>query len=135
MDDHEVEPADLFDEKIVSALDRTTHFVVLLTNAYWGSDYCRKEVARIVERFEAQAPVRLLFVLVEDLNPDYFLFTRDRLAGRIKSTSPLIEKIGDVQFLGPFDENRRLVRLAWENEARLGDQIAQLIRRLQRVIA
>jgi hypothetical protein len=135
MDDNEVEPADLFDEKMVEALDRTTHFVVLLTNAYWSSDYCRKEVARIVERFEARAPVRLLFVMVEELNPDHFIFAKDRLSGRIKSASPLIAKIGDVQFLGPFDANRRLVRLAWESEAKLGDQLAQLVQRLQRVMA
>src|SRR5262249_6638397 len=50
MDDHDIEPADLFDQKIIAALDSTTHFIALLTNSYWNSTYCRKEVARVVER-------------------------------------------------------------------------------------
>ena len=134
MDDHAIEPADLFDAEIIAALDRTTHFIVLLTNGYWASAYCRKEVARVVERFETGGGVRLLFVLVEELDPNHFTFSRDRAAGRIRSDSPLIARIGDVQFLGPFDENRRLVRLSWEDEAKLGDQLAQLVKRLERVI-
>lgn len=47
---------------------------------------------------------------------------------------PLVKRLGDVQFLGPFDANQRLVRLAWENEAELGDQIASLIDGLERTL-
>ncbi len=134
MDDHDIEPADLFDQKIIAALDRTTHFIVLLTNSYWSSEYCRKELARAVERFEKGRKALLLFVKVEELDPNHFTFAKDRVSGRIKSANPLIQKIGDVQFLGPFNEARQLVRLQWENEAKLGDQIAQLVRRLGRVV-
>jgi TIR domain len=134
MDDHDLEPADLFDQKILAALDRTTHFIVLLTNAYWSSEYCRKELARVVTRFEADRSVRLLFVKVEELDPNHFAFTKDRTAGRIVSGHPVIDRIGDVQFLGPFNDQLQLVRLEWEHPARLGDQIAQLISRLGRVI-
>jgi hypothetical protein len=135
MDTHDIEPADLFDQKILEALDKTTHFVVLLTNSYWSSNYCRKELSRIVQRFEKIRTVRLLFVKVDELDPNHFTFTKDRTAGRIRSNHPVIDKIGDVQFLGPFNNSMQLVRLQWENEARLGDQIAQLIQRLERVIA
>ena len=125
MDDNAIEPADLFDEKIIEALDRTTHFIVLLTNGYWSSQYCRKELSRAVEHFEKGRKARLLFVKVEELDPNHFTFSKDRSAGRIKSDNPVIGKIGDVQFLGPFNESRQLVRLQWESEATLGDQIAQ----------
>jgi hypothetical protein len=128
------EPADLFDTTIIAALDRTTHFIVLLTNAYWSSPYCRKEMARIVERFEHDRSVRLLFVMVEELQPEHFTFAKDRASGRIVSDDPVLRTVGDVQFLGPFDESRRLVRLKYDNDALLGDQLAQLIRRLERVI-
>jgi hypothetical protein len=130
MDDHDLEPADLFDQKIIQALDRTTHFVVLLTNSYWSSPYCRKELARIVDRFQADRSVRLLFVKVDELDPNHFIFNRDRPSG-----DSVIDKIGDVQFLGPFNDQLQLVRIVWENPAVLGDQIAHLIRRLERVIA
>lgn len=134
MDDHDIEPADLFDQQILAALDRATHFVVLLTNSYWSSEYCRKELSRAVQRFEDTRSVRLLFVKVEELDPNHFIFTRDRTAGRIRSDHPVINRIGDVQFLGPFNDSVQLVRLQWEKEAKLGDQIAQLVLRLGRVI-
>jgi hypothetical protein len=134
MDQHALEPADLFDQAILAALDRTTHFIVLLTNDYWSSDYCRKELARVVERFEKDGSVRLLFVKVEELDPAHFAFAKDRTSGRIKSANPVIQRIGDVQFLGPFNEVVQLVRLEWENPAKLGDQIAQLVKRLGQVI-
>jgi hypothetical protein len=134
MDDNALEPADLFDQKIIDALDRTTHFIVLLTNGYWSSQYCRKELARAVEHFEKGRKARLLFVKVEELDPNHFTFSKDRSAGRINSDHPVINRIGDVQFLGPFNDSRQLVRLKWENEATLGDQIAQLVKRLERVV-
>jgi hypothetical protein len=134
MDEHDIEPADLFDRTILDALDRTTHFIVLLTNSYWSSSYCRKELARVVERFERDGSVRLLFIKVEELDPNHFTFTKDRTAGRIRSGHPIVDRIGDVQFLGPFDDRLQLVRLAWDRPAMLGDQVAQLISRLERVI-
>lgn len=134
MDEHEVEPGDLVDETILGALDRTTHFIVLLTNSYWGSAYCRKELARAVERFETARSVRPLFVKVEELDPAHFTFAKDRASGRINSEHPVIQKIGDVNFLGPFDGQMRLVRMDWEHAGIFSDQIGQLVKRLERVI-
>jgi hypothetical protein len=134
MDDHDLEPAELFDPKILQALDRTTHFIVLLTNSYWGSEYCRKELNRVIDRFERDRSVRLLFVKVDELDPNYFMFNKDRTAGRLQSVHPVIDKIGDVQFLGPFDEQLRLVRLKWEQPGVLVDQIGQLVKRVERVV-
>jgi hypothetical protein len=134
MDRHAVEPGGLFDREIVDALDRTTHFVALLNNSYWGSDYCRKEIARVVERFERGRRVRLLFVKAEEFDLAHFSFDRDRQSGRISSRDPIIDKVGDLQFLGPFNAARQLERLAWEHEARLGDQLAALVKELERVV-
>jgi hypothetical protein len=120
-DEHDLEPAELYDRKILDALDRTTHFIVLLTNSYWSSPYCRKELDRIEARFEKDRSVRLLFVMVELFDPTDF---------------PLKHfTAGDLQFLGPFDEQLRLVPLEWDRPAMLARQLAQLIERLRRVIA
>lgn len=135
MDQHDIEPADLFDKVIVDALDRTTHFVALLSNSYWASPYCRKEISRVIERFEKNRSTRPLFVKAEEFDVEHFSFDKDRALGRIKTRDPLVRKVGDLQFLGPFNGARQLERLAWEHEAKLSDQIAQLINRLQAVIA
>jgi hypothetical protein len=134
MDEQDIEPAELFDEVIVGALDRCTDFVVLLSNGYWSSAYCRKELLRVLGRFERERSVRLHFVKVDELDPAHFSFAKDRAAGRIVSDDAQVQRIGDVQFLGPFDAYGRLVRLSWEQPAGLSDQLGQLVQRLGRVV-
>lgn len=134
MDAHDVEPSDLFDQEIIAGLDRTTHFIALLDNAYWASEYCRKELARAVNRFERKETIRLLFVQSGAIKPEYMTLDKDRAAGRIVSKDPLFRRIGDVQFLGPFDDNRRLVRLQHEDAGKLDDQISILVDRLVGVL-
>jgi hypothetical protein len=134
MDANAIEPADLFDQVILDGLKRTTHFIVLLDNAYWTSQYCRKELAHAINRFENKEDIRLLFVMAGPINPDHLVLDKDRTSGRIVSNDPLIKRISDVQFLGPFSEARRLERLKYESPAELDDQIAQLVERLERVL-
>lgn len=133
MDQHDIEPSDLFDKVILEGLDRTTHFLALLDNEYWASSYCRKELAHAITRYEKGEPVRILFVKAGPIRPEYMMLKRDRDAGRIP-TEPLIDRIGDLQFLGPFDRSRRLDRLRHENLAELRDQISDLIDELSRVL-
>ena len=135
MDEQAIEPAELYDPVIVGALDRCTDCVVLLSNAYWASTYCRKELLRVLGRFETDRSARLHFVMVDKLDPNHFTFAKDRAAGRIVSDDPVVQRIGDVQFLGPFDDYGRLVRLQWDQPAALGDQVAQLVERLGKVVA
>jgi hypothetical protein len=129
MDQSELEPGDLYDQKIVAALDRTTHFISLLNDEYWDSKYCQKELYRVLDRFEAdRSSARLLFVKAGSFDETLY---------RIKTEGPIarvVRAVGDLQFLGPFDNVRRLVRLSWENEAVLGDQISELVRSLKGVI-
>ena len=47
---------------------------------------------------------------------------------------PRVQRIGDVQFLGPFDAYGRLVRLEWDKPPFLSDQLAQLVQRLGSVV-
>jgi hypothetical protein len=133
MDTSLLEPSDLFDPKILAGLDRATHFLALIDNQYWASSYCRKEMARAVSRFESHDGIRLLFVMAGAIHPQYMTFAGDRASGAI-SSEPLIKRVGDLQFLGPFSNTRRLERLAWEDPARLSDQISGLIDQLVRVL-
>lgn len=133
MDRHAVEPADLFDKVILDGLSRTTHFLALLDNDYWASTYCRKELAHAVTRYEQGEPVRLLFVMAGPIKPEFLTLDPDRAAGLIPS-DPLFRRIGDLQFLGPFDKGGRLERLKYENRAALHDQIKYLIDELERVM-
>lgn len=134
MDQHEIEPADLFDEVIIDGLDRTTHFLVVLDNDYWASPYCRKELGRAISRFEQGEKVRILFVKADAIDPQNMVFDKDRAVGRITSDDPLIKRVGDLQFLGPFDNGRRLERLKYEDRAVMRDQVYQLIQELKRVL-
>jgi len=133
MDKSAIAPADLFDRKILDGLNRTTHFLALLDNEYWASDYCRKELAHAVNRFENGEDVLLLFVMAGAIKPQFMTFDRDRASGRI-SSDPLIKRIGDLQFLGPFSKTRRLERLKYEEPSALDDQISGLIDQLERVL-
>jgi hypothetical protein len=134
LDDNALEPSSLLDRGILAALNRTTHFIVLLTSGYWASAYCRLELARAIERFENKENIRLLFVLAQKLDPKHYITEKDRAAGRITSDDPLIARLSDIVFLGPFNAQRQLVRLEYEHPAVLDDQLADLIARLERVI-
>ena len=135
MDTHALEPADLLDEEIIGALDRTTHFIALLNATYWASPYCRKEIAHVIERFEKdRKTVRPLFVMAEEFNPALYTLAKDRASGRIVSQDPLIARLGDVVFLGPYNDARQLVRLQWEKSWALGDQINDLVGSIGRII-
>ncbi len=132
--DTQIKPADKFDKDILDGLNRTTHFLVLLDSKYWASDYCRKELAYAVNRYEKGENVRLLFVMAGAILPEYMTFDKDRATGRINNPDALIKRVGDLQFLGPFSDARRLERLKYENPATLDDQIKELIGQLKRVL-
>src|SRR5258706_582649 len=135
MDQHDVEPSDLFDKEIKGGLKRTTHFIAVLDNDYWMSNYCRIELGYAIGRYEKKGrPLRLLFVQAGSINPQYISVDPIRAEGKITSKDPLIKRIGDVQVLGPFSKARRLVRFRAEKPSRLCDQIADLVDELRRVL-
>jgi len=97
MDEQGIEPSDLFDAVIVDALNRCSDFVVLLSNSYWSSAYCRKELLHVLARFERDRSARLHFIKVDELDPSYFSFAKDRAAGRIISSEPAVQRIQALQ--------------------------------------
>lgn len=134
MDDKDNLGGDVWSEKVNDALTRCTHFIVLLNTAYWLSKECRRELRVALQRFEHGKVPRLLFVKSEEIRPDLFTFNKDRQSGELTSDDPQLHRVGDLHFLGPFDDNTRLVRLDWDNKGRLSDQFAQLLNRLERTL-
>jgi hypothetical protein len=134
MDDKDNLGGDLWSDNVDKALKECTHFIVLLNTAYWLSEECRRELRVALGRFEQSKTPRLLFVKAEEIRPDLFSFNKDRQTGELTSDDPQVNKVGDIHFLGPFDKNTQLVRLAWENKGKLSDQFAQLLNRLERTL-
>lgn len=135
LDDEDLRAGDTWEQELQTALGEMSHFIALLSDDYWLSRECRKELAQAINRFEDGRRTRLLFVMVEEMRPDLLTLSRDRSSGRLASDDPQIQRIGDIHFLGPFDANKRLVRLEWENPARLRDQLKQLVDRFERTLS
>ena len=113
-----------------AALARCTHLLVLLTNAYWLSPQCQREMRAALARFEATQSPRLLFILGEQLRPDLFKFDASRKTGTLEPAESPLQSVSDIHFLGPFDASTRLVRLSADAVQR-SDQYAQLLDRFE----
>jgi hypothetical protein len=135
MDDVALRASDNWKDEVNKALEQTTHFIALLSTQYWLSGECRRELRKALDGFETKGSPRLLFVMAESIRPDLFTFDKDRKSGELKTKNPRIHKVGDLHFLGPFDNNTRLVRLEWENPAKLSDQFSQLLDRLEATLS
>lgn len=134
MDDKDNLGGDPWSVNVETALNLTTHFIALLDTQYWLSKECRRELLHALNRFENTRVPRLLFVKAQEIRPDLFRFDKDRAKGELVSPEPQVQAIGDLHFLGPFDDNLRLVRLYSDDPPRMQDQIAQLLDRLERVL-
>jgi hypothetical protein len=132
--DTEIEAAERWSDKIENELEKTTHFVCLLTTSYWIAPQCRRELFFALDKFEKKGTPRILFVLVEDLDPQWFKFDEGTAKVELKGDGPDIKSVGDINFLGPFNENRQLVRLQHENGAQLQDQFFKLAKRIEEVL-
>mgnify|MGYP001167412264 CR=1 FL=1 len=134
LDDEDLRASDSWAAEVNSALGNMSHFIALLTDDYWLSAECRRELNAAINRYEDGKKTKLLFVLVEDMRPELLSLNADRKAGRLLSDDPQITKIGDIHFLGPYNDAKQLVRLHWDNEALLGDQLSQLIKHFIRTL-
>jgi TIR domain len=134
MDDKLISGGDQWSMEVEQALHRTTHFIALLNDDYWLSKECRRELRHALIRFEKSGTPRLLFVLAEQMRPELLSFDKDRKTGALTSDDPKVGKVGDLHFLGPFDEHLRLVRLDWQDPGKLSDQLAQLVDRLEKTL-
>lgn len=118
-------------------LEATTHFVCMLCDEYWESIECQRELMFVVESFRATGEPRLLFVLAEAMSPEYLTFDNDGHSGRLDHPGDggrVVQAVSDVNFLGPFDNNRRLEPLNQDSAARFAEQLTQLVKRLKETL-
>lgn len=120
LDKEDIKGGDVWRKEIQDKLTETTHFVAFLCDEYWQSTECRKELDFALSGFRKSRTPKLLFVLAERMKPEYLIFDESERAGEV------VKAVGDLQFLGPFDDQHRLVRLEWNDAARLSDQMAEL---------
>jgi hypothetical protein len=119
--------------KVDAALESCSHFVALLTDDYWvRSNECLRELYWAVDRWEAsgRGSPRLLFVHVVDLPPSKLVLDSARQRGELKSDEAGLRSLGQINFLGPFDEDYRLVTIDERDPYRFDKQLAQLRDRL-----
>lgn len=131
LDDKSNKGGDVWSDEIEAALNAMTHFIGLLSDEYWLSEQCKRELLHAVKRFEKDKSVRLLFVMTEKMDPSLLTLNTARSSGKLVSDNPAIQKLGDLHFLGPFDQNTCLERLAYDDKPKFGDQLEQLIARLR----
>lgn len=130
--DRDLEGGAAWERQLLGRLPEATHFVALLCDPYWGSLWCKRELLTIWERYEdalknkLPAP-RLLFVKAGEINPSRLKFDRLRERGEVVfEDEPRLKKVSDLQFLGPFDTQRRLAILDWSDNQTLDNQLGQL---------
>jgi hypothetical protein len=131
--DSQIDASDEWRKTVEKMLARTTHFVCMLCDEYWISPECQRELSCAVQRYKDSGKPRLLFVLAESMSPQYLPFPQSGGTSELvppENASRQIEKVSDLNFLGPIDKNGRLVPLAKPNEG-LSEQFSQMVERLR----
>ena len=136
MDAKVIAGGDLWREQVQQALEASTRFVAFLEDDYWLSDECQNELRRAVERFTARDGMKLLFVKAGEIAPELLLFDAPAGAatgaGRPEDeTRRQLKRVGDLQFLGPFNDMAQLITLVRADDPKLDAQLFQLMKQLQ----
>jgi hypothetical protein len=116
------------------ALDEATHFIALLSEDYLRSESCREQLEAAVRRHEGSWGLRLFFIPLNEMPPEAMNLDAERDGTQLGGHLRQLTGLADLNFLGPYDQSGRLVRLAWENEALLNDQLSQLVSRFERTL-
>ena len=133
--DTQGEAGEQLNAEIEEHLNRTTHFIAFLTPAYFGSDWCKKELFQAINLRESQGWPRLLFVEAQTIQKDWIKFDEQRRSGILISQDPLFDNLGQMRFLGPYHPSNNLSeRLAWDNLPRLTDQLDKLCESLGKIL-
>ena len=139
-DQRSIDAGAAWEPAIDAALARTTHFLAFVSVDYWLSEQCMRELDAAVSRYERTAAPRLLFVLADQLDPNDLALdssaAAQQLAEGAHSAAPMrrVSSAGQINFLGPYNDAGRLVRLAFESPALLNDQLAALITRIKPLV-
>ena len=120
--------------EIDRALDAATHFLALLSDDYWDSSQCQRELEGAVQRFEsARERPRLLLVQTQFMDLTALEVSRGQQSATVNLRGGQIKTLGDVNFLGPYDQAGRLGRLAEVGSQALDDQLFTLVQGIKTV--
>ena len=119
---------------------RATHFLAFISIDFWLSKQCRRELELALARYEAcpkppppRVP-RLLFVLADKLDPNDLALDVSTVRARVADmpdAAERVHRIGQINFLGPYDAAGRLVRLKLENEFGYDEQLAEMVTKIK----
>lgn len=122
-------PGDPWRATLDGALAGCTLFLCLLCDDYWASAECRRELRAVLERRARGQAVRVAVVLCEAMRPELLRFNPDG------SAVGDVARMGDFQFLGPFDTTQRLQPLGEIAEGALRNRAVQtMVDALQQVL-
>ena len=130
-----IEAGEAWEAKIDDFMKTTTLFVAFISIDFWLSAQCMRELELAVDRYEVEGAPRLLFVLADQLAPSDLAFDEQWASRRENATAAAeararvnrVKSIGQFNFLGPYDAAGALVRLEFENPAKIELQVAQLV--------
>ena len=132
-DKRSIDAGDLWGQEIDLALAETTHFIALLSDEYWLSEQCQRELLAAVNRFEQSGLPKLLFVLTELMDPNALSLAGDDKTAGLKTPFPKVEHLGQINFLGPYDNTGRLSKLKCKDDIALKDQLYDLVQDIKKV--
>lgn len=121
VDSNDIAPGDLWRTSVDDALAKCSILLVLLCDDYWVSQECRRELNAVLARRANGDPVRVCFVLAEQMQPQYLRFNKDG------SAVGDVAAVGDFQFLGPHDHAQKLVTLQELTELGWGKAIEKML--------
>lgn len=132
-DKRSIEAGDDWSQEIDRALAEATHFIALLSDDYWLSEQCQRELLEAVNRYEQSGVPRLLFVLTEKMNPNALIISQDSKTARLNTPFPKVQNLGQINFLGPYDQTGRLSQLKCNDDASLKDQLFDLVQDIKNI--
>lgn len=129
-----IDAGDHWSQEIDQALSKTTHFIALLSDDYWISEQCQRELQEAVKRFEQFGSPKLLFVLTEKMDPNALVMVQDDKSAGLSTPFPKVKHLGQINFLGPYDSSGRLSKLKCSDEDALSDQLYDLVQDIKRLV-
>lgn len=143
-DQKSIDAGDEWTPAIDDFLAKTTLFLAFISIDYWLSPQCRRELETAIKRYERCPPPppprlpRQLFVLADKLDPNDLALNEAQARAQVAATpeaADRIQRIGQINFLGPHDAAGKLVRLKLEDSVLLDDQLADLVGKIKTVLA
>lgn len=130
-----IEVGDAWEARIDDFMKTATLFAAFISIDFWLSTQCMRELELAVNRYETEGAPRLLFILADQLAPGDLAFDEEWASKRENPVAAAaagarvnrVKAIGQFNFLGPYDDAGALVRLEFENPAKIDLQLAQLV--------